>query len=72
MGIKKAVSLGMILVIFSLGLAGTSCQTRQAGTSSRGVSKTKQMKKNRNQYGKRYSLKAKPARKDYIIRNKRR
>jgi len=32
----------------------------------------KQMKKNKSRYGTRFSQKVKPARKDYVIRNKRR
>jgi len=72
MGIKKAISIGLSCLILSTGFIMSSCSGSRAGTSSHGISKTKQMKKNKSRYGTRFSQKVKPARKDYVIRNKRR
>jgi len=72
MGIKRVVSVGLCLLIICVGSGTSSCKTRSAGCEAHGVTRTKQMKKNRNHYNSRYSVKVKPVKKTYVIRNKRR
>jgi hypothetical protein len=70
MNIKRIVSIGLSLIMLCMVTAGTSCKSRKAGCEANGQYKTKKMKKNKSSYGTKYSYKAKPVRKPYVIRNK--
>jgi hypothetical protein len=69
MGIKRAVSVILSLVIFTMAFTGTSCKSRKSVCDSNHQSKAMKMKKNKSQYNVKYGYKSRPVRKAYVIRN---
>lgn len=61
----------ILLIIFTTVSAFLfqSCRSEKATCEVNRNKKTNYKKKNRNNYGKVYNYKAKPVRKDYVIRN---
>jgi hypothetical protein len=70
MNIKRTISLFLSIVIFCMAFTSSSCKSRKSACITNGPYKTKKMKKNRSGYGSKYSYKAKPSRKAYVIKNK--
>jgi hypothetical protein len=70
---KRIISVALSLIVFITVIAiSTSCKSRKSACVTNGPYKTQKMKKNKNKYGSRYGYKAKPVRKTYVIKNKRR
>jgi hypothetical protein len=70
MKFTRIVSVGLSLIIFLTVVTSSSCKSRKSACVSNGPYKTKKMKKNKSGYGSKYSYKAKPTRKPYVIKNK--
>jgi hypothetical protein len=70
MSLKRIISLGLSLIMFVLVFSNYSCKSRKSVCEANGQYKTKKIKKNKSGYGSRYSYKAKPVGKTYVIRNK--
>ncbi len=66
---RRAISLLLPLLVIFLSVSFTSCKSEKATCEANRHSKVNKMKKNRSNYSTRYSYKAKPVRKDYVIRN---
>ncbi len=68
---KRVISIGLLLAMFIMVCINTSCKSRKGVCDANRQSKTMKMKKNRSNYGVRYSFKSKPVGKSYVIRNRR-
>lgn len=72
MSLRRAITL-LLAILLLLPAAGslTSCKAKnKVQCHSYGDYKSKKTKRNRSAYGTRYSNKAKPVRKPYVIKNK--
>jgi hypothetical protein len=65
--IKKVLLL--LLIVGMVPVLSYSCKSRESLCYSVSYNKKYHHKKNRSSYNKRYSYKAKPVRKDYVIKN---
>ncbi|MEI6434570.1 MAG: hypothetical protein WCP32_06985 [Bacteroidota bacterium] len=70
MNIKRHIAIGLSLLFLFLGGVNTSCKSRKAMCDANSKYNAKKLKKNKSNYGSRYSFKSKPVRKAYVIRNK--
>lgn len=71
MNLKRIISIALTLIMLCAVVMGTSCKSRKASCYDNGQYKAKKLKKNKSGYGTRYSYKAKPVKKSYVIRNSR-
>ncbi len=69
MNAKRAFSVLLTLVVIFGSATFSSCKSNKATCEANRHNKSKTMKKNRSNYGSRYTFKYRPVHKDYVIRN---
>ncbi len=72
MTLRRFYSFFIIAVLSGAFLiAGSACKSRKSICESNKTYSTKKVKKNKSNYGVKYGFKAKPVKKNYVIKNRR-